>query len=183
MMKAIIRAGLGLALAVLLFACTKIDENADTRAGDTNIQAASVVISTVQAAADSTAGTFQDLSGRPLEISDFAGRKLLINYWATWCAPCIKEIPSLSSAAQQLGSEDYVVVLASDESLETISTFIAENEFSGNFIKLNTFFASHGIQAVPSTVLYDEFGQELNSWLGAYEWDSEAVLAELRSYE
>lgn len=183
MLKLLIRAGAGFTLTVLLLACTKVEENAGLNGAETNVQAGSVVISTVQPSADSAAGTFQDLSGRALEISDFAGRKLLINYWATWCAPCIREIPSLSRAAQQLGSEDYVVVLASDESLETISTFIAENEFSGNFIKLNTFFATHGIQAVPSTVLYDENGQELNSWLGAYEWDSPEVLAELRAYE
>ncbi|MBN4075367.1 MAG: hypothetical protein COA71_03480 [SAR86 cluster bacterium] len=163
-----------LALLLLLFACTEVEERP--------VQAGSITISDVQIDASGESATFQDLGGRPLEISSFAGRKLIVNYWATWCAPCIEEIPALSRAAEILGPEGYVFVLASDESLETISAFIAENEFSGNFIKLNSFFATHGIQAVPSTVLYDESGQEINSWLGAYEWDSPELLTELRSF-
>lgn len=165
---------ISLATLLLLFACSKVEERP--------LQAGSISIADMVMEATDGEATFQDLAGRPLEISNFSGRKLIINYWATWCAPCIREIPALSRAAEILGPEGYVFVLASDESLDVISTFIAENEFSGNFIKLNTFFAIHGIQAVPSTVLYDESGQELNSWLGAYEWDSPELLTELRSF-
>ena len=169
---------ISLAMLLILFACSKIEERVEERP----LQAGSISITDIQIEETGLEATFQDLGGRPLEVSNFSGRKLIINYWATWCAPCIREIPALSRAAEILGPEGYVFVLASDESLDTISTFIAENEFSGNFIKLNTFFAIHGIQAVPSTVLYDEFGQEQNSWLGAYEWDSPELLTELRSF-
>ena len=165
---------ISIAMLLLLFACSRVEERP--------LQAGSISIADIQMEATASEATFQDLAGRPLGISNFTGRKLIINYWATWCAPCIREIPALSRAAEILGPEGYVFVLASDESLDVISTFIAENEFSGNFIKLNTFFAIHGIQAVPSTVLYDESGQELNSWLGAYEWDSPELLTELRSF-
>jgi len=165
---------ISLALLLFLFACSETEERP--------LQAGRISIADIQIEATDDESTFQDLAGRPLEISNFSGRKLIINYWATWCAPCIREIPALSRAAEILGPEGYIFVLASDESLDTISAFIAENEFSGNFIKLNTFFAIHGIQAVPSTVIYDESGQELNSWLGAYEWDSQELLSELRSF-
>ena len=172
----------GLSLSILLFACTKVDEAAQ----QSQLQAGRISITDIQLGASTSSspstGTYQDLSGRSLEIADFAGRKLIVNYWATWCAPCIREIPALSRAAEILGPEGYVVLMASDESLETISAFIAENEFSGNFIKLNSFFAMNGIQAVPSTILFDENGQELNNWLGAYEWDSPEILSEIRSY-
>ena len=164
---------IAIAPLLLLLACTETEE--------TQLQAGSITISDVQIDVAGDSATFQDLSGMPLEVSNFAGRKVVVNYWATWCAPCIRELPALSRAAEMLGPEGYIFLLASDESLETISTFIAENEFSGNFIKLNTFFAIHGIQAVPSTVLYDESGQEIKSWLGAYEWDSPELLSELRS--
>ncbi len=157
----------------LLLSCAKEEEQP--------VQTGSITISDVQFDTTGDSATFQDLNAMPLELSDMAGRKVVVNYWATWCAPCIREIPALSRAAEILGPEGYVFLLASDESLETISTFIAENEFSGNFIKLNTFFATHGIQAVPSTVLYDESGQEIKSWLGAYEWDSPELLSELRA--
>ncbi len=161
-----------LALLLLLFACTEEERF---------IQTGSITLSDVQTNESGESTTFQDLGGRPIEISNFVGRKLIINYWATWCAPCIREIPALSRAAEILGPEGYIFLLASDEPLDTISAFIAENEFSGNFVKLNTFFSIHGIQAVPSTVLYDESGQQIKSWLGAYEWDTPALLTELRS--
>lgn len=167
------KTALGLVLLFALIACVKEEPS---------IQAGSITISDVQISSGGDSATFQDLGGRPLEVSSFAGRKLIVNYWATWCAPCIEEIPALGRAAEILAPEGYVFVLASDESLETISEFIAEHEFSGNFIKLNAFFSTHGIQAVPSTILYDEAGQELNSWLGAYEWDSPDMLTELRSF-
>lgn len=158
---------------LLLLACTEAEEGP--------LQTGNITISDVQFEAAGDSAAFQDLSGMPLEVSNFNGRKVVLNYWATWCAPCIRELPALSRAAEILGPEGYIFLLASDEPLETITAFIAENEFSGNFIKLNTFFAIHGIQAVPSTVLYDESGQEIKSWLGAYEWDSPELLAELRS--
>ena len=161
MHKRLNRAGLALVLTALLIACTKMEADSAGVDGEGIVQAGAVAIRAIEPDADATAATFQDLSGRPLEIADFNGRKVLLNYWATWCAPCIEEIPALSRAAQILGPEGYVVLLASDESLETISTFIAEYGFSGNFIKLNNYFATHGIQAVPSTVLFDENGQEL----------------------
>ena len=158
---------------LLLWSCSDVE--------DRPLQCGSITISDVQFEATGDAATFQDLSGTPIELSSFRGRKVVVNYWATWCAPCIREIPALSRAAEILGPEGYVFLLASDEPLETITSFIAENEFNGNFIKLNTFFATHGIQAVPSTVFYDESGQEIKSWLGAYEWDSPELLSELRA--
>lgn len=125
--------------------------------------------------------TFQDLEGNPLELSDFAGKKVFLNYWATWCAPCIREIPSIQRASEALEEEGFVFLFASDESVETIRDFLDEHEFEGNFIKLNAFFAAHGVEAVPSSTLYDEQGNPLETWLGAYEWDSPEMLEELRS--
>ncbi len=163
----------GIAPLLLLLACSEVEERP--------LQTGSITISDMQFDTTADSAAFQDLNGMPLGVSNFTGRKVVLNYWATWCAPCIRELPALSRAAEILGPEGYIFLLASDEPLETITTFIAENEFSGNFIKLNTFFAIHGIQAVPSTVLYDESGQEVKSWLGAYEWDSPELLSEIRS--
>lgn len=130
---------------------------------------------------DATSSTFQDLEGRGLEIASFAGKKVFVNYWATWCAPCIREIPSIARAAAALEDENYLFLLASDESPETISNFVLDRGFGGHFIKLNGFFGAHGIDAVPSSSLYDENGQLLQSWAGAFEWDSPEMLEQLRN--
>jgi thiol-disulfide isomerase/thioredoxin len=144
-------------------------------------QAAASAALPVVATFDAANSTYQDLDGRGLEIASFAGKKVFVNYWATWCAPCIREIHSISRAAAELADENYLFVLASDESLETISNFIADRDFDGHFIKLNGFFGAYGIDAVPSSSLYDEQGQLLQSWAGAFEWDSAEMLEQLRN--
>lgn len=124
---------------------------------------------------------FLTLEGQPLELSAYAGKKVFLNYWATWCAPCIREIPAITRASAELEDEDYVFLLASDESLETIQDFIADREFTGNFIKLNKFFGAWGIEAVPSSELYDASGNHMVTWSGAFEWDSVEMLDAIRN--
>lgn len=169
---------------MLLQACNNDDAAQAPSVVETDVAssaATEVVISDVTPVASATTDTkFQDLQGNPLDLDAYAGKKVFVNYWATWCAPCIREIPAIGRAAEILESENYVFLLASDESLDVISDFIADREFTGNFIKLNGFFGGHGIDAVPSSVLYDENGEQLRVWLGEFEWDSPEMLAELR---
>lgn len=146
-------------------------------------QAQLTVTDIAPATTNATGSTYQDLQGNPLELSAYAGKKVFLNYWATWCAPCIREIPSISRAAAILENENYVFLLASDEPLETITEFLQEREFTGNFIKLNGFFGGHGIDAVPSSVLFDENGAMVKTWPGAFEWDSPEMLGELRNVQ
>lgn len=162
---------LALLLICLLQACNEAPDNVVTSQG---------ALPTV-ATFDAASSTFQDLQGRGLEIASFAGQRVFVNYWATWCAPCIHELPSLARAAEALADENTLFLLASDESPETIRQFVEERGFSGNFIKLNGFFGKHGIHAVPSSSLYDEEGQLLQSWGGAFEWDSPEMLEQIRS--
>lgn len=133
----------------------------------------------IPADADPRDTTFQTLDGRGFDIDLFAGKKVFINFWATWCAPCIREIPSINRAAEKLGPEGYLFVFVSDEDTDTINDFLEEREFDGNFIKLNDYFSSYGIGAVPSSWLLDENGDVAVTWAGAYEWDSEEMLAEI----
>jgi thiol-disulfide isomerase/thioredoxin len=138
--------------------------------------AATTVASTVA----STDSKFQSLDGQPLDLSAYAGKKVFVNYWATWCAPCIREIPALTRAALELEDENYVFLLASDESIDTIQDFVAEREFTGNFIKLNKFVGAWGIEVMPTSELYDESGNHVVTWNGAFEWDSMEMLDAIR---
>ena len=167
------------ALTCLLLACG--DPGADGNArSSTGTSQATGLAGFADPSGDPSATMFQTLDGQALELSAFAGNKVFLNYWATWCAPCIREIPSIARAAEALESEGYVFLLASDESLDTISNFLDEREFTGNFIKLNGFFGGHGIDAVPSSLLYDAQGVLIGSWPGAFEWDSPEMLSALR---
>ncbi len=176
--------GLLLLVLVLLHGCSDVPP-AETAAPQPVVAAApetpAVTVADAPTPAAPTTTRFQDLQGAPLELSAYAGKKVFLNYWATWCAPCIREIPSIARAAAVLEQENYVFLLASDESLDTINDFLIDRGFSGTFIKLNGFFAAHGIQAVPSSSLYDESGTLVQTWSGAFEWDTPEMLEAVRT--
>jgi thiol-disulfide isomerase/thioredoxin len=173
---------LALSLTALLQGCGGSETTAPV-AGTTPAPAApaSTAAPAATPAVAASETKFQTLDGQPLDLSAYAGKKVFLNFWATWCAPCIREIPAITRATAELQDENYVFLLASDESLETIQDFIADREFTGNFIKLNKFFGAWGIEAVPSSELYDENGNHVATWSGAFEWDSPEMLAAIRN--
>jgi thiol-disulfide isomerase/thioredoxin len=173
---------LALSLTALLQGCGGSESSAPV-AESTPAPAAPAPAATAPAAttAAATETKFQTLDGQPLDLSAYAGKKVFLNFWATWCAPCIREIPAITRATAELEDENYVFLLASDESIETIEDFIADREFTGNFIKLNKFFGAWGIEAVPSSELYDENGNHVVTWAGAFEWDSPEMLDAIRN--
>src|SRR5688572_21472776 len=101
-----------LLLAVgLLQACGDAGNSSTNDAGTAAIESAAqpaatpapaqaqLTVTDVKPASDGAAtSTYQDLHGKPLELSAYAGKKVFLNYWATWCAPCIREIPSITRA-------------------------------------------------------------------------------------
>ncbi|HTR00212.1 MAG TPA: TlpA disulfide reductase family protein [Candidatus Acidoferrum sp.] len=127
------------------------------------------------------APSFQDLKGKPIKLADYAGKKVFINFWASWCAPCIREIPSIQRATEAMKNDNVVFLLASDETLDTINNFLLDRGFSGNFIKMNGYVGSLGIDVMPTSVLYDEKGTPIRDWKGPYEWDSAEMLAQIRN--
>ncbi|HEY0960788.1 MAG TPA: TlpA disulfide reductase family protein [Pseudomonadales bacterium] len=163
-----------LALALLQGCGNDAAESAATTASTPSTEAAAPQ-------AIDTNAKFVDLQGQAVELSAYAGKKVFLNYWATWCAPCIREIPSIARASAELEDEGYVFLLASDEALDTIGDFLVEREFEGTFIKLNKFFGAWGINAVPSSELYDENGNLVVTWAGAFEWDSPEMLDAIRN--
>ena len=162
-------------IALMLTACSESGQDQTL-----TTPSAAEILASLQSDSDPESTMYQTLSGQALDLNVFAGKKVFVNYWATWCAPCIREIPSINRAAEALESENYVFVLASDESQETIAEFLEERQFEGNFIKLNDYFGAHGIHAVPSSLLLDEKGEVIRRWDGSFEWDSPEMLAQLR---
>ena len=79
--------------------------------------------------------SFVDLSENNLDLSVYKEGKIVINYWATWCRPCIKEMPSLKKAAEILEDYGYTFLLVSDETITKISKFKNERNFDFNFLK------------------------------------------------
>lgn len=127
--------------------------------------------------------TYQDLAGTPVELVDYKGKKVLVNYWATWCRPCIEEMPDLLQAQDMLADDNYVFLLASDESTKKISKFKLDRSFDFKFIKYNGTYAELKIDALPVTFIYNEAGEEVFRFDGAMEWNSPEVIQKLKNLE
>lgn len=120
---------------------------------------------------------FYDASGNEVNFSDFKGKVILVNLWATWCAPCIKEMPDLNELQKSLGGENFEVVLISQNSdgIESSLEFIAEKSITD----LDTFIDSKRniaralkTSSLPTSVLIDAEGYEVGRLIGPAEWNS-----------
>ena len=125
--------------------------------------------------------TFEDLDGNPIALSDFKGKRVLLNYWATWCRPCIEEMPAMLRAQDLLAKENYVFLLASDQSIEKIKTFKEKKNFDFTFLKYNGSLTDMKINALPATFIYNESGKFMYRVDGATEWDSPKILDKLKA--
>ena len=124
--------------------------------------------------------SFIDLYDNNLDLSEYKKGKIVINYWATWCAPCIKEMPSMKRAEEILKEYGYTFLLVSDETISKISSFKNEWNFDLNFLKSTKSFESLGVYAMPTSYIFDANGQLIETIVGAIEWDSEEMINKLK---
>ena len=124
--------------------------------------------------------SFVDLYENNLDLSVYKGKRIVINYWATWCRPCIKEMPSLKKAEEILEDYGYTFLLVSDETISKISKFKNERNFDFNFLKSIKSFETLGIYSMPTSYIFDENGKIIATIVGAIEWDSEEMINKLK---
>lgn len=129
---------------------------------------------------------FQDGAGKPLKLSDWKGRVVLINLWATWCAPCRKEMPDLARLQKELGSDQFEVVAISVDrkGAEASSAFLKETGADNLKLYVEPTTAIVGeLQSagLPATILVDRQGREIGRLLGPADWASPEAQALVRA--
>lgn len=124
--------------------------------------------------------SFIDLYEKNLDLSVYQNGKIVVSYWATWCAPCIKEMPGIRRAEEILKEYGYTFLLISDETVDKISKFKNEWNFDFNFLKSTKSFETLGVYAMPTSYIFDENGQIIETIVGAIEWDSEEMINKLK---
>jgi thiol-disulfide isomerase/thioredoxin len=126
--------------------------------------------------------TFLDGDGREQSLSRFRGSVVVVNLWATWCAPCRREMPALDRLQKKLGGAGITVVaLSLDRAPATVRSFYDELRLQELEIYLDPsgrVGVALGAVAVPTTLIVDRDGHEIARHVGAAEWDS-ADVAEL----
>lgn len=123
---------------------------------------------------------FEDLEGRAVALADYQGKRVLLNYWATWCRPCIEEMPALVKLQEHLADENYVFLFASDQSVKKIENFKRARGFDFNYIKYTGTMAEQQISALPVTFIYNEVGEQVARFDGGIEWDSPEIVEQLK---
>jgi thiol-disulfide isomerase/thioredoxin len=129
--------------------------------------------------------TFEDANGRAHTLADFRGRFVLLNIWATWCAPCREEMPALDRLQSQMASDRFQVVAVSvdQQGLPVARKFYAETGIKALPLYIDrTARAAFTLDAagLPATLLVDPQGREVGRHLGAVKWDSAEVMEHLR---
>jgi len=117
--------------------------------------------------------TFLTASGEQMRLEDYQGKTVLLNVWASWCAPCIAELPTLEALAQSRDDIE-VVTISLDRTPEEAAAFIEREGldlpawWDGSFSLSGKLLAP----GLPITVIYNEGGREVARLAGEAEWDS-----------
>jgi thiol-disulfide isomerase/thioredoxin len=130
--------------------------------------------------------SFRDAAGADRTLADFKGRTVLLNLWATWCAPCRKEMPDLAQLQKDLGGEDFeVLALSLDIKGADASAAFLKQTGAGN-LALYTDANSASLAALqalglPVTILIDRDGKEAGRLLGPANWASDEAKALIKA--
>lgn len=130
---------------------------------------------------------FQDADGNSASLLDFGGKVVLLNLWATWCAPCVEEMPALDRLQGELGDEGLVVVAVSLDlqGAQVVRPFYQKQGIKNLGIYLdpkNEYSQLLGADAVPSSLLISRNGLFVGKLIGNADWDSPEAIALMRHY-
>ena len=125
-----------------------------------------------------------DLKSTTHHLSDYEGEVLIVSFWATWCAPCIKELPSLTRAADLLQADGVRVVAVNvGEGPDDVRRFLARSPSTLMFLLDQESKVTNvwDVRALPTTYVVDKQGRIAMRVIGGLEWDTEAMLEDLRT--
>lgn len=126
----------------------------------------------------------RDLEGKRVSLNDFKGKVIVLNFWATWCAPCRAEIPSLERLYTGFKNKDFVVIGVSvDNSEKAVKSFVRQVGItfpvlldSGKEVS----FDDYGVVGLPMTFLIDQRGFIIEKIFGERQWDSKEIQEKIK---
>lgn len=116
-----------------------------------------------------------DINGQSVGLSDFRGKIVFLNFWATWCPTCVAEMPAMEKLHRGLRKKDFAVVTISlQDSAEQVKDFFKKNKltFAALLDSTGEIGALFRLRVIPTTIILDKAGQAIGVVIGAREWDS-----------
>ena len=114
--------------------------------------------------------SLSDLKAEAINLEQYKGKTVFINFWATWCKPCLKEMPSIQKAMEILKDKNIEFLFASNESAEQIEKFKAIHDYSFNYVKVEN-LEELNIKSLPTTFIFNSDGKLVFSEMGYRKWD------------
>ena len=111
-----------------------------------------------------------DLDSKAIDLNQYKGKTIFINFWATWCKPCLQEMPSIQKAQELLKNENIVFLFASDEVVEQIEKFKTNHQYPFHYVRAENMEALN-IMALPTTYIFNPEGKLVFSEMGFRKWD------------
>ncbi|MGB8274005.1 MAG: TlpA disulfide reductase family protein [Alphaproteobacteria bacterium] len=122
-----------------------------------------------------------DAAGQPAGLDAYRGKVVLVNFWATWCGPCVEELPALSRLQARLSGPDFTVIAVSGDRTgpEAVTPFLGQHGITGLPVLYDRTLASGRalhVTGLPTSILLDRDGREVGRVLGTLDWDSQAAV-------
>lgn len=111
-----------------------------------------------------------DLDNQSIDLKNYEGKTIFLNFWATWCKPCIFEMPSMKRVQDSLSKNGIVFLLASNESSDEIREFEKNYNYNFNYTKVVN-LEELGVQGLPTTYIISPEGKLVFSETGYRKWD------------
>jgi len=131
-------------------------------------------------------GTFKTLDGEdvPLIDSDLESKVLFLNLWATWCLPCLEEMPAMASLYQEFSDQGLAMVAVSNEDPEVVRKFLEKHSYPFTILldPEDILTPRFKVVALPTTLIVDRQGRLALRQLGSYRWDSPAMIEQFRPF-
>lgn len=140
---------------------------ADSSNKNTTANAAPNATDTIKQAAPDF--TYTDLAtGQPVKLSDLKGKPVFLNFWATWCPPCVKELPIFDAKYPEYKDKIHFIAVSIDEGAADPTAFVKAKQYKMPFghVEPAKVGASYQIEAIPTSILIDAEGNIINKMVG-----------------
>lgn len=125
----------------------------------------------------------KDLNGKMMNMSDYKGKVIFLNFWATWCMPCVAELPGINKLHNQFKEDDIAFLLISNEKIEKVKAYHQKKKYEVPFHIIdndgripNIYFSP----SIPTTFIINKKGEIVKTSVGAEDWDNDDFVQELR---
>ncbi|MBZ4190759.1 TlpA family protein disulfide reductase [Niabella sp. 3A5MI-3] len=176
-----VRSGIFIITALSLAACGNTDRNKENTAADVNAPTGEVAEK--EALVATTAGiTFKDEAGKTVALSSLKGKVVFINFWATWCPPCIHEMPSINELKKSYkGNDDIVFLMVDvDNDIQKSTAFMKEKKYDlPVYVPASEIPSDYLGGSIPTTVILDKSGDMIARMEGGRDYNSPDIIKAL----